>query len=150
MATSTLTKANDWVEYAVEGANCDSDTFKIALSDTAPSGETNDPTADGNGILANITQIDYTNYSDNNSSDRTLVTSSSSQTGGTYKLVISDLTITASGGSLGPFRYVYVVDDTVTDDPVVGYYDYGTSITLSDGESLNLDFDDTDGIFYLS
>lgn len=150
MATSTLTKANDWVEYAVESANCESDTFKLAISDTAPGSETNDPTADGNGILANITEIDYTNYSDDNSNDRTVTVSSSSQTGGTYNFIVSDLTITASGGDLGPFRYIYVYDETVTDDPVVGYFDYGESITLSDDESINLDFDDSNGIFTIA
>ena len=78
MATSTFTTANDWFEHVAEAVNCGSDTFQLALSNTAPSGETTDPTTDGNGILANVTEISYTNYSDNNNNDRTLTVSSSS------------------------------------------------------------------------
>lgn len=144
---ATFNQINDWLETAVEGANCGSDQFVVALTNTAPASEATPPTGDGAGVLANITQIAYTNLS-----TRNLTTTSSSQTGGTYKLVIADLTLTASGGSVGPFRYIYVYDDTVTSpaDPLVGYYDYGSSITLNDGETLQLDFDGVNGLFQLS
>lgn len=132
---ATFNKINDWVEYLSEGANIGSDQFVVALSNTAPGSEGTPPTGDGAGVLANVTQITYTNLS-----TRNITTTSSSQTGGTLALVLQDLVLTASGGTVGPFRYVYIYDDTVVGDPLVGYYDYGSSITLNDGETLTIDF----------
>ena len=133
---ATFTKINDFVEAVAEKKhNLGSDTLTVALSNTAPASETNNPTADGNGVLANVTQIAYTNCS-----SRAITISSSSQTSGTYSLVLTDLVLTASGGSVGPFRYVYIYNDTATNDELIGLYDYGSSITLADGETLTLDF----------
>ncbi len=142
----TYQKVNDFVEDEAEAVHdFSSDTLKVALSNTAPSSEASDPTADGNGELSNVTEIDYTNCS-----SRELTIDSSSQTGGTYKLVLADLTLTASGGDVGPFQYVYIYNDSATNDELIGYYDYGSSLTLGDGESLDLDFSQTDGVIQVS
>jgi len=133
----TYNKINDWAENEGEVADLDSDTFIIALSNTAPGSETTPPTGDGDGVLANVTQTIYTNCS-----SRTLSLASSSQASGTYAIDFSDITLTASGGNVGPFRYVYIYDDTPTSpaDPLVCYFDYGSSITLADGETLGVTF----------
>lgn len=111
-----------------------SDALVLWLSDTAPSASA---TAD----LGDITEIDYTHCS-----SRALTVVSSSQTGGVYKLVVQDLTISASGGTVGPFRYVGVYNDTASGDPVVGgYYDHGSSVTLGNGESFVVEFNGSDG-----
>jgi len=143
---ATFNKVNDFVVNAVHNMDLASDSFVVALSNTAPASETPNPTADGNGILANVTEIAYTNLS-----SRTLTTSSSTQTSGTYKLVLADLTLTSSGGTTGPFRYVYVYNDTVASpaDPIIGYYDYGSSLTLQDGDSLTLDFSAANGVIQI-
>lgn len=134
---ATYNKINDWVENMNEVADLDGDSFVVALSNTAPGSETNPPTNDTKGVLANVTQITYTNLS-----SRALTLAASSQTGGTYKLDFNDLVLTASGGSVGPFRYVYIYDDTPTSpaDPLVCYFDYGSSITLADGETFTITF----------
>lgn len=138
----TYNKINDWVGYLHEGVNCASDQFVVALSNTAPASEAHNPTTDGYGTLANVTQIDYTNCS-----TRNITTTSSGQTNGTYKLTLTDLTLTASG-VVGPFRYVYIYDDTVANDPLVCYYDYGSSVTLQNsGDMFVVDFDGTNGFF---
>ena len=132
---ATYNKINDWAENEGEVADLDGDTFIVALSNTAPGSESTPPTGDGDGVLANITQIAYTNCS-----SRTLVLASSSQASGTYTLDFNNLTLTASGGNVGPFRYVYIYDDTPASpaDPLVCYFDYGSSITLADGETLDI------------
>lgn len=134
MATFVL--INDWLDNMVENADLASDQFVIALSNTAPGSEATPPTGDGDGVIANITQVSYANCS-----SRNITTTSSSQTSGTYSLVLADITLTASG-DVGPFRYVYVYDDTVADpvDPLVCYWDYGSSITLHDTETLLVNF----------
>ena len=139
-------KVNDFVEdVAEEVHDMSSDTLTVALSNTAPGSETNDPTADGYGELSEVSEISYTNCS-----SRALTVSSSSQTGGTYKLILADLTLTASGGSVGPFQYVYIYNDTAGSDELIGYYDYGSALTLSDGESLDLDFDQSSGVIQIA
>ena len=143
---ASFNKINDFVENAVEGMNLGSDTLIVALSNTAPASETSNPTADGNGVLANVTQISYTNLS-----SRTLANVTSAQTSGTYKLSADDLTLTASGGSVAAFRYIYIYNDTVTSpvDPLIGYYDYGSSLTLNDGDTFTIDIG-TNGILTLT
>ena len=123
---ATFNKFNAWAETMVEGANLGSDQFAIALTNTAPSAT--------NSVIADITQISYTNLS-----SRNVTTTSSSQTGGVETLVLQDLTMTASG-SVGPFRYVVLFDDTLAGDPLVGWWDYGSSITMANGETFMVDF----------
>ena len=142
---ASFTKVNDFVVNLANAMDMDADTLIVALSNTDPTSGT-DVTADGNGILANVSQISYTNLS-----SRTLTNVSSTQTSGTYKLTADDLTLTASGGSVAAFRYIVIYNDTVTSpaDPVIGYYDYGTSLTLNDGDTFTIDIG-TNGILTLT
>lgn len=144
---ATFNKVNDFVANAVHNMDLESDQVIVALSNTAPSSESSNPATDGNGVLANVTQVSYTNLS-----SRNVTTTSSSQTGGTYKLVLADVTLTSSGGATGPFRYVYIYNDTVTSpaDPLIGYYDYGSSLTLNDGDSLTVDFSAANGVLQIA
>ena len=144
---ATFNKVNDFVQNAVHNMDLESDQVVIALSNTAPSSEASNPATDGNGVLANVTQVAYTNLSSLN-----VTTTSSTQTGGTYKLVLSDITLTSSGGATGPFRYVYIYNDTAASpaDPLIGYYDYGSSLTLNDGDSLTVDFSAANGVIQIA
>lgn len=136
----SFNKFNSFVEALAEKVhNLGSDTLTVALTAAA-----NAPVAT-NTVLANLTQISYTNCS-----SRAITTSSSSQASGTYKLVLTDLVLTASGGSVGPFRYVVLYNDTATNDELIGWYDYGSDLTLSDGDTLTIDFDGTGGVLTLA
>tara|TARA_R110001606_G_scaffold393684_2_gene563840 strand:+ start:470 stop:907 length:438 start_codon:yes stop_codon:yes gene_type:complete len=144
---ATFNKVNDFVLNAVQNMDLESDQVVVGLSNTAPASESPNPATDGNGILANVTQIAYTNLS-----SRNVTTTSSTQTSGTYKLVLADITLTSSGGSTGPFRYVYIYDDTVSTPvkPLIGFYDYGSSLTLNDGDSLTVDFSAANGVLQIA
>lgn len=119
--------------------NLGSDTLTVALTNTAPSA--------ANSILTDLTEISYTYCS-----ARDITISSSAQTSGTYKLILTDLTLMASGGDVGPFRYVVIYNNTPTSpaDPLICWFDYGSSITLATGESIKIGFDGTDGLFTLA
>lgn len=127
---ATYNKHNNWVEDMQESVNCSTDQFVCALTPAA-----NAPVA-GNATLAALTQISYTNLS-----ARNITTSSSSQTTGTYTLVLTDLVLTASG-TVATFRYVDIYDDTPTSpaDPLVCWYDYAANVDLVNGETFTLDF----------
>jgi hypothetical protein len=130
-------KFQPFVEKLAEKSfNLGSDTLKVALTNSAPAGTESQ--------LSQITEISYTNVS-----TRNLTISSSVQTGGVYKLVIADLVLTASGG-VGPFRYVVIYDDTATNDELIAFFDYGSSISLSNGDTFTLDFDATNGLLQLT
>jgi hypothetical protein len=138
MATSAFNKFNSFTEALAEKVhNLGSDTLEVALTNTAP--------VSTNTQLSNITQISYTFLN-----ARTVTVSGSAQTSGVYKLTITDKTLTSTGGSTGPFRYVVLFNQTATNDELIGWYDYGSSITLGDGESLLLNFDDANGVLTIT
>ncbi len=143
MATATYAKINDWLDNKADAADVNADTFMIALSNTAPASETSDPTADTNGILGNVTQIAYTNYSDDLTVDRTMEGITSSQASGTYTLDSTvNIVITAINGALPDFRYIYMYDDTVASPvkPLVCVWDYGSTISLALTATATLTF----------
>jgi hypothetical protein len=75
------------------------------------------------------------------------------QSSGTAKLVLADpATWTASGGSIGPFRYAVLYNDTPTSpaDPLIAFWDYGSAVTLSTGETFTVDFDPTNGVLTIA
>lgn len=142
---ATFTKVNDFVEAVAHKLHdLETDQLVVALSNTAPGSETSDPTADGNGVLANVTEVSYTNLS-----SRNITTTSSAQTSGTYKLTLTDLVLTASG-AVGPFRYVYIYNDTATNDELIAVYDYGSEVTLASGDTFTVDFDASNGFLTIA
>ncbi len=133
-------KINSFVEAIAEKVhNLGSDQIAVALCATA-----NAPVAT-NTQLSNLTQISYTNLS-----SRNVTTSTSAQTTGTYKLVLQDLVLTASGGSVAAFQYIVLYNDTATNDELIGWYDYGSALTLASGESLTIDFDGSAGVLTIA
>ena len=141
---AAFNKFNAFVEHLAEGVhNFSSDatcTLTLALCAAA-----NTPTS-ANAVLADLTQIAYTNLS-----SRVCAVTSSSQTSGTYKLVVADITLTASGGAVAAFQFVVMYNDDPTSpaDPLIGWWDYGSALTLNNGESLTVDFDGTNGILQI-
>ncbi|TBB28117.1 hypothetical protein ELH48_13615 [Rhizobium ruizarguesonis] len=137
---ASFNKFNSFVEAIAEKVhNLGSDQLAVALCAAA-----NAPVAT-NSQLSNLTQISYTNLS-----SRNITTSASAQSSGTYKLTLTDLVLSASGGSVAAFRYIVIYNDTATNDELIGWYDYGSDLTLASGESLTIDFDGTNGVLTLA
>jgi hypothetical protein len=90
-----------------------------------------------NSVLADLTQVAYTNLS-----SRVVTGITAEHTTGTVPFTATDLVLTASGGAVATFRYIAFYDDDPTSpaDPLIGFLDYGSNLTLADGESLTLDF----------
>lgn len=141
---ATFNKFQDFSEQLTKGTqNFGTDTYKVALSNSAPVAT--------NTILSDITQISGTN---GYTTGGTATTITVSETTGTTTVSGTQVVFTASGGNMGPFRYVVLYNDTTTspNKPLVGWWDYGSSITLADTETFTVKFSNTSpgAIFTLS
>jgi hypothetical protein len=128
-------KFNDFSEQLANGVqNFATDVYKVALSNTAPVAT--------NTILSNITQISAGNGYTSGGSTTTITLA---EVTGTTTVSGTQVVFTASGGSIGPFRYVVLYNDTTTSPskPLVAWWDYGSSITLADGETFTVKFSNT-------
>ena len=109
--------------------NADTDVLEVYLSNAAPSASLDLLKTD----LAEITiQNGYTGGVDTQNAATTAT--------GTITVVGTDVVITASGGTVGPFQYVVLFNETATNDPLIGWWDYGSAITLQIGETFTIDF----------
>lgn len=111
-------------------------TLTVALMNSAPDAATD-------AVLADITEISYTNLS-----SRVVTGVTSEHTAGVTTVTANDLTLTASGGAVAAFRYIVFYDDDPAGDPLIGYYDNGSSITLLNGETFLLNF--STGLFTIT
>lgn len=113
--------------------NLNTDTLKIMLSNTAP--------VAGNSVKTDITEISAAN---GYTAGGTAVASNAfSQTSGTAKLTGNGVTFTASGGAFGPFRYAVLYNDTAATDELIGWWDYGSSLSVNDTEAFKIGKDAT-------
>lgn len=108
------------------------DTLKVMLSNTAPNVATHAVRADATEISAGS---GYTAGGEDVQNDGT-------ESGGTLTVTGVDVVWTATGGTIGPFRYVILYNDTpaAPADPLIGYWDYGSNVTLQIGETFTADF----------
>jgi hypothetical protein len=137
-------KFNQFVQNLANGAmNLGSDALHVMLSNVAPNGATNQN-------LADITEIGVGNgYA---AGGNAVTTTSCTQTSGTLKLILVSTVFTASGGTIGPFRYAVLYDATPTSPlkPLIAWWDYGSSITLNATETFTVSFDGTNGVLQIA
>lgn len=132
---ATFNKFQDFVEQLGKGVHqlhAAGHTLKVYLTNTAPNAATHAVKAD----LAEISAGNgYTAGGEDTQNDAT-------EAGGTLTVTGTDIAWTASGGSIGPFRYAILYNDTPSSptDPLIGWWDYGSSITVLDGETFTVDF----------
>jgi hypothetical protein len=135
-------KFNSFVEAVAESKHdLGADTLKVMLSNTAPSATSN--------IKTDISEIasgkGYT------TGGNTASVVSSAQTSGIYKLVLADPTTwTASGGAMGTFRYAVLYNTSAPNNELIGFWDYGSAVTLADGDSFTVDFDPAAGVLTIA
>ena len=137
---ASFNKFNAFAENLAEKVfDLGSDTLKVMLTNTAP--------VAANSVKADITEISAGNGYTAGGTAATI--SSSAQTSGTYKLVLADVVFTATG-AIGPFRYAVLYDDTAASDQLIGWWDYGSSITITSGETFTVDFNASTGVLTLA
>jgi hypothetical protein len=140
---AAFTKYNLFIdEIAKGGHNLATAVFKGALTNTAPT-VASDTVWNTTVAPAPAAANNYT------AGGNTLTTTSGTTTGGVFKLILVDTVFTATAGGIGPFRYFIIYNSSAT-NKVVGYYDYGSSITLADTETFTVDFDAANGVLTLT
>lgn len=115
------------------------DNLKIMLTLTAPVAT--------NAVYADLTEIANGNGYTTGGTQATLV--SSTQSSGTYKLILNQVTFTATSGSIANFRYAVLYNSTQTSPvkPLIGFWDYGSTVTITAGNSFLVALDQTNGVF---
>lgn len=128
---ASFNKFEGFVGYLGLGAvNLNTDTLKVYLTNAAPSASADD-------VKTDLAEITAEHGYPSGGSD---VQNTYSEASGTGTLAGTDVVWTAAGGSFGPFRYVVLYDDTHASDILIGWWDYGSAITVNTGETFTVDF----------
>ena len=127
---ATFNKFNAFVEdVANKIHDLGADQITVALSSTAQTA--------GMANLAALTgEIAYTNLS-----SRNVTTTSATQVAGVLSLILQDLVLTASG-AVATFRYVVFYNSTAAGGALIGWYDYGSNVTMANLETFTIDLTD--------
>jgi hypothetical protein len=131
-------------EVSKAGHNLQTAVFKVALTNTAPTQAT-DTVWNTTVAPAPVAANGYT------AGGNTITTTSAATTSGTFKLVLVDTVFTATAGGIGPFRYAILYNTSSSPvNKAVGYYDYGSSITLNSTDTFTVDFDGANGVLTIA
>jgi hypothetical protein len=137
-----FTKTNKFVlNLGNKVFNLGSDQLSVALTNTIPTVSTANQLSDITSPIAATNLSGGTPFN--------LTTTSYLQTTGTSKLIIADLVLTATG-AVGPFQYVVLYDNTATNDEIIGFYDYGSAVTMAAGDTFTVDFDGSAGVLTIA
>lgn len=139
---AAFNKFNQFPKDLIDGVHdFDGHVFKVMLTNTTP--------VNTNTVRANLTEVSGGNGYTAGGNTTSITTG---VTAGVARVTATDVTFTANGGPIGPFRFAVLYNDTPTSpaDPLIGWWDYGSSITLADGETLTVDFDGTTGVITVS
>ncbi|SRR6266849_1560658 len=121
--------------------NLNTDTLKVLLTNTAP--------VAGNHVYADISATELANGNGYLTGGTAIGANAYSQASGIAKLTGNSVVFTATG-AMGPFRYVAIYNVTATNKNLIGFYDYGQSITLANGDTFTVAFDATAGILTIT
>lgn len=117
--------------------NLSSDQLKVALTNTQP------VIATANQYSDIVSPVPTTNLS--GATPFNVTTTSYTQSSGTAKLICQPLTLTATG-AVATFQYIVLYDDAATNKELIGFYDYGSAVTLGGGDTFTVNFDVTNGV----
>lgn len=133
--------------------NLGSDSLKIMLTNTSPNtADTAFDTSVGLKLISTSNALDLTTGGGYTAGGAVVTITASSQSGGTYKLVGNDLVFTATTG-FGPFQYAVLYNNTAgsaSARPLIGWWNYGSAVTLLALETFTVDLDQAAGILTIA
>lgn len=119
--------------------NLNSDTLNIMLTNVAPVAT--------NTVYSNLTDLSTGNGYTAGGAQAT--SNTYTQTAGLATLLANSVTFTATGGSIGPFRYAVIYNNTASGKNLIGWWDYGSSVTLTSGQTFTISLDPVNGVLTL-
>lgn len=143
---AAFNKFNALVQTFANGAIAlATDTLKVMLTNTAPVAT--------NSVYADVSTNELASGNGYTTGGAAITTTSSTQTGGVEKLIIAAANPTwTATGSMGPFRYAVLYDFTASSPlkPLIGWWDNGSSVTLTTGQTFTVTYDATNGVLQIS
>lgn len=138
---AAFNKFNSFVEALGRKVhNLNADSLKVMLTNVAP-------------VAANAVKTDLTDIAAGNgytAGGNAAGANTYAQTAGVAKLVANDVVFTAAGGSFATFRYAVLYNDTATNKELIGWWDYGAAVTLTDANTFTVDLDQVNGVLTLT
>lgn len=121
---ATFNKFNLFVQDLARGnMNLNTDTLKVMLTNTAPVAT--------NHVYSDISATELANGNGYTTGGATVPGTGTSNSSGTESVAATAITFTSVTGNMGPFRYVVFYDNTPATKTLIGWADYGSSITLN-------------------
>jgi hypothetical protein len=141
---ASFNKFNALAAYPWNGTTAlATDALKVMLTNTAPVAT--------NSGYADVSGTELSGTAGYATGGATVTTTSSTQTSGLYKYIASCAAPTwTASASMGPFRYVIIYDTTPGSKPLMGWWDYGSSLTMNTGDTFTVQLDATNGVIQMS
>ena len=141
MSGSIFNKFNRFVADLANGVhNLGSHQLRVMLTNVAPVAT--------NGLRADITEIAAAGGYP--AGGFAVTVTSSAQAAGVYRLIADDILVTPSAPGFGPFRYAVLYNDTAVNDPLIGWWDRGSSVSAAPPDNFVLDLSPTNGVFSIT
>jgi len=134
---------NKFDQYVLDQAtkihNLNADALKILLSNVTP--------VRTNKVKADLTEIAPLNGYTAGGLVAPFV--SGGDVAGLYKLILAAVQFTANGGNFAPFQYAVLYNSTPAAGPLIGWFDFGVPLILTNGNSFVVNLDPANGVLTL-
>lgn len=135
---AVFNKFNCFVQDCANGVhNLSTASLKVMLTNTAPLAT--------NTIKANLAEIAAGNGYAAGGNVAAFV--SGADTSGLYRLILAIIAFTAAGGNFAPFEYAVLYDSSTANGNLIGWWDYGAAIILTNGNTFTVATDQVNGVF---
>jgi hypothetical protein len=131
---ASFNKVDSFIDAVVLGTHAawlsaDTDVVEAYLSNATPS-------ASGDSLKADLAEISTGNGYTAGGMD---IQNAATQTTSTITVTATDIVVTATG-AIGQFRYVAFFNDTAANDPLIGWYDYGSALDMVNTDTFTINF----------
>jgi len=143
---AVFVRFNQFVADLCNGGNLNlsSDALKLGLTGTTPvNTDTDVNTSLSPDQLVGSAAVEIAAGNGYTEGGAAVTVTTASQAAGTYTLAANQVVFTGGPAAMTAFRYLYLYDNTAgaaATRPVIGWWDYASSLTLNNGDTLTVKF----------